>query len=305
MTDLSTEICGVKLENPLILASGLAQTGKVMVLFAEQGAGAVTSKSITIEKRKGHPQPTVKYNDWFTINAVGLTNSGIDKMKEELKFAKENTEVPVIASIFAFQKEKFGEVAEEISKVKPDLIQVNISCPNVEDEQSKSFGYDPKIAAEVTKQVKENTDIPVIMKLTPNTPYLKEVACACEEAGADGLCCFNTWGPGMVIDIEKGKPYLSNRVGGVSGKGIKPLVVRHIYDIYETVDIPIIASGGIRTGEDCIEMMMAGASTCDIFSAIYHRKKETFSEIKKEIKNFMKENGYKNLKEIIGKAHQN
>jgi len=206
--DISTKICGVKLQNPTVLASGImGMTGASLCFTARKGAGAVTTKSIGIEERKGHPAPIVIEWDKGLINAVGLSAPGIEESMEELGYAVQNSQAPVIASIFAPTTKKFGETAKIVSKAKPSLIEVNISCPNV-DKGGLVFGVDPEISARVTETVVKNTDKPVIVKLTPNVTDITVLAKAIEEAGATGLSLINTL-TGMAVDINTKRPIIT------------------------------------------------------------------------------------------------
>lgn len=303
--DLTTEICGLKFTNPIILASGiLGVTGSSMVNVVNNGAGGVVTKSISLKERTGHPAPIILSYEGGLINAVGLSTMGIEDTLEEIKFYKEKTKAPIITSIFASSVEEFGIVAKEISKANPDLIEVNISCPNVEAEFGRPFGTDPQIASQVTKIVKTNTNIPIIIKLSPNVTNIIDIAKAVEQAGADAISAINTVGPGMIIDTKTAKPILANKIGGISGPAIKPIAVRCVYQIYQNVKIPIIGIGGITNGNDAVEMMMAGAQAVQIGSAVYYRGVEVFKKLTEEIEKFMAEEGYSNIKEIIGKAHE-
>jgi dihydroorotate dehydrogenase (NAD+) catalytic subunit len=305
MVNISTKLCGIRLQNPTVLASGiLGTTGASLVNVAAHGAGAVTSKSIGLEERAGHPNPVlVEFENGF-INAVGLSGPGIEEGIEEIKYAVKNSKSPVIASIFASTIKDFGTAAKLISKAKPKFIEVNISCPNVQAEFGKPFATDPVISAQVTKAVKKNTSIPVIIKLSPNVSDIKSIAKAVEKAGADAIAAINTVGPGMVINLETAKPILANKMGGVSGPAIKPIAVRCIYDIYSVVKIPILGIGGVTYGKDAVELMMAGASAVGIGTAVYYRGIDVFRDVSKEIEEFMEKNGYNSLKEIIGRAHK-
>lgn len=303
--DISTRICGIRLSNPTVLASGiLGTTGASLVNVANNGAGAVTSKSIGLEERDGHPGPVLVEWDKGFVNAVGLSGPGIIEGIEEIKYAVKNSASPVIASIFASTVKDFGIVAREISKAKPRFIEANISCPNVEAEFGKPFATDANVSAEVTKIVKKNTSIPVIVKLSPNVPNIKLIASAVEKAGADAIAAINTVGPGMVINLETAKPILANKMGGVSGPAIRPIAVRCIYDIYSAVKIPIIGTGGVTNGRDAIELMMAGASAVGIGTAVYYRGIDVFRKVSEEIIEFMEENNYSSLKDVIGRAHR-
>ncbi|RJR31702.1 dihydroorotate dehydrogenase [Candidatus Parcubacteria bacterium] len=301
---MSTKLCGVKLQNPTILASGiLGVTASSMVNIVKNGAGAVTTKSCDLNGTPGHANPKLISFEHGLLNCVGLTNPGIKEKIEVVKECKEKNKTPLILSIYAKSADDFGKAAELADKSAADLIEVNISCPNVK-AGGKSFSFDPQNSARITKLVKQNTSKPVFIKLSPITPEITNVALACKEAGADGITAINTLGPGMIINIEAAKPVLSNKVGGVSGPAIFPIAVRCVYDIYKATKLPIIGTGGIMTGRDAVQMMMAGAVAVGIGSGIYYRGKEIFRLITEEIKEFMQNHGYKNLKEIIGKAHE-
>jgi len=298
-----TELCGIKLRNPTILASGImGVTGASLIKCIENGAGAVTCKSISLEERKGHPNPIlVQYEHGF-LNAVGLSSAGAEGIKE-LDYYKRKCKEPLIASIFAPTAEDFGDIAREVSKAKPDFIEANISCPNVQDEFGKPFATDPGLAAEVTRIVKKNSRVPVIVKLSPNVGNIKEIAQAVEKAGADIINAINTAGPGMAIDIRTAKPVLANKSGGISGPAIKPIAVKCVYDIREAVKVPIIGTGGITTGEDAIEIIMAGASAVGIGTAVYYRGIDVFKKVAREIEEFMEKEGYARINDMMGIAH--
>ena len=303
--NLGTEICGVKFSNPTILASGiLGVIGSSMVNVINNGAGGIVTKSISLKKREGNKAPLLLTYEAGMMNCVGLSSLGIENSIKEIELYKKQTKAPIITSIFASSAEEFGQVAREISSVKPDLIEVNISCPNVESEFGKPFGTNPKVAAEITKIVKSNTNIPIVVKLSPNVTDIVEIALAVEEAGADAISAINTVGPGMVINVEIAKPLLSNKVGGVSGPAIRPIAVRAVYEIYKKVKIPIMGIGGITTGKDVIEMMMAGASAVQIGSAVYYRGVSVFKKVCKEAEELLDQLGYSQITEVIGKAHE-
>lgn len=301
---LGTKIAGVRLKNPTVLAAGiLGVTGASLVNVARNGAGAVTTKSISLEERGGHPNPVIVEFESGLMNAVGLSNPGVDEFLDEVRHAVKNAGVPVIASVFGRTAEEFGIVAGRLSEVKPDLIELNISCPNVRDELGRPFGAEPGPAARVTEIVKNSTKVPVIVKLTPNTADIAAVARAAEQAGADALSAINTLGPGMMIDIKAAKPVLANRRGGLSGPAIRPIAVRCVYDIYEAVGIPIVGMGGVTTGKDAVEMLMAGASAVGLGSAVHYRGIDVFRKVCDEIQEFMEQEGYPGIKSLIGRAH--
>ncbi|MBU1178138.1 dihydroorotate dehydrogenase [Patescibacteria group bacterium] len=288
--------------NPIVTASGvLGVTGATMVNnVKEKGVGGVTMKSVSVEPREGHPNPTITTGEHFMINAVGLSNAGAENSVKEIKYYKENCQAPLIASVFAGDVEEFGEVTKKISEASPDFIEVNISCPNVEDEFGKPFAADPELAAEVTKIVKENTDIKVIVKLSPNVSSIGMIAQAVEAAGADAICAVNTFN-GTLIDVRTREFVLHNKFGGVSGPAIKPMAVKAVYDISQAVKIPIIGTGGVTTGQDVLEMMLAGATLVGVGSAVYFGGgKDVFANMMGEIEQIMKEEGVEDLTEMIG-----
>ena len=304
MTDLSTEICGVRFRNPAVLPAGiLGVTAASLIAVSSSGAGAVTTKSIGPEKRAGHNNPVVVEVDGSLLNAVGLSCSSLDESIESLKKAVKEAKAPVIASFYGRTAEEFGMVAERISVAKPALIEANISCPNIEDDYGKPFGTSCELAAKVTSEIKNKSRIPLIVKLSPNVPDIKGIAAAVEEAGADCIAAINTVGPGMYVDIKSCKPVLSNRAGGLSGPAIRPIAVRCVYDIYETVDVPIIGMGGVCSGRDMAEMLMAGASAVGIGTAVWKNGPDVFSRVCAELEGLMKANGYGSLKEVIGTVH--
>jgi dihydroorotate dehydrogenase (NAD+) catalytic subunit len=259
-------------------------------------------KSVSIEPREGHINPTITTGSCFVINAVGLSNAGVANSIKEINYYKENCKAPLIASIFAGEVDEFGMLARKISEAKPDFIEVNISCPNVKDEFGKPFASDPKLAAEVTKIVKKNTKIKVIIKLSPNVENIAVIAKACEGAGADAICAINTFN-GTMIDIRTRKFVLTNRFGGVSGPAIKPMAVKAVYDIHQAVKIPIIGTGGVTTGEDVMEMMLAGATLVGVGSAVYFSNRKIFRKMMDDIKEIMQEEKIEKLSSIIGKVN--
>jgi dihydroorotate dehydrogenase (NAD+) catalytic subunit len=300
--DLSTTFCNVNFRNPLILASGfLGVTASSMINIVNNGAGGVTIKSLGPKPRLGHHSPTIITWNQGMMNAVGLSNPGIDLGIKEMQEYKNQCDAPLIASIFAFKKSLFGELAEKVKYA--DLLEINISCPNVEHEAGTPFALDCDSAYEVTKLVKQKTNIPVIVKLSPNSLNIKDIAKKCEDAGADAINMGNTLGPGLLINIEAKKPILANKFGGISGGAIKPITLKRIWDIYEEVKIPIIGTGGVYNARDAIEMIMAGASLVGIGTAIYENGPETFEKINQEIFEFMKKHGYNSIYEMIGVAH--
>ena len=282
--DTSVEFLGTTFPNPLVLCSGyLGMTASTWDNVAKRGAGGITTKSIWLKEHKGHPNPVVIADENIMVNAVG---------------------VPLIVNIVGGKADDFIQIAEAVDKLKPQIIEVNMSCPNVEDEHGKPFATDCPRAADLTRKLKEITNIPLIVKLSPNVENIQEIASAVVEAGADGITAINTYGPGLVIDIDTAQPVLANKFGGVSGPGIRPLAVKKVFDIHSTVDVPIIGMGGITSGRDAIEMMMAGATLIGIGSALYYRGEDAFKIVLDEMVEWCDKNGIKSFNEIIGKTHK-
>ena len=298
---LQTKLCNIKLKNPTILASGILGVTKESVnRIGKAGAGAVTLKSLCHEERQGNSNPTMFGYDGVFLNAVGLPGQGIDSAMKDFQ-RLDNLIVPVIGSIYGYRIEQFGEVAKKMASLKPAMIEVDISCPHM--DYSKPYYADPELTAKVTSIVKKNSGkIPVSIKLSPNVYDIKEIAHAAEKSGADAITAINTVS-GMVIDVDAKKPILDNKIGGVSGPALKPIAVRCVYEIFETVKIPIIGTGGVTYGKDAIEMMLAGATAVGIGTGIYYRGIGIFSKVCDEMMQWMKKNKVKNLGEIRGCAH--
>jgi len=299
---LDANLCGVKLRNPTILASGILGVTKESVdRIGKAGAGAVTLKSLCHEERKGNANPTMFGYDNVFLNAVGLPGQGIDNAVKD--FGRlDNLSVPVIGSIYGYKIEQFGQVAKKMVSLKPALIEVDISCPHM--DYGKPYYADAELTAKVTREVKKNSGkIPVSIKLSPNVYDIKEIAHAAEKAGADAITAINT-ATGMVINIDARKPILANKVGGISGPALKPIAVRCVYEIYEAVKIPIIGTGGVTYGKDAIEMLMAGATAVGIGTAVYYRGIDVFRKVCNEMEEWMRKNKVKNLDEMRGIAHK-
>lgn len=276
-----------------------------MVRVARSGAGAITTKSCSLTPRPGHHNPAILKWGPGLINAVGLSNPGVEVMVEEIRTAKEQLAplgVPIIASIFAETIYDFGTITRFVSEAHPDLIEVNISCPNIDDRYRQMFAANPYVAAQVTRRVKRNTDIPVLVKLSPNVTDVTEIARAVVEAGADGITAINSLGPGMILDIETGQSMLSHGTGGVSGPAIRPIAVRCVRDICRAVNVPVIATGGVTSGRDAVEMILVGATAVGLGSAIAYRGMNVFREVCNELQAYMERHGYKCIKDFQGKA---
>lgn len=267
MNRLSVELPGLSMKNPIMPASGCFGFGREYAKFYDLSQlGAIAIKATTVEPRFGNPTPRVAETSSGMLNAIGLQNPGLEKViNEELVFL-ENYDVPIVANIAGSTTEDYIRVASEVSKVNNvHALELNISCPNVKTG-GIAFGTIPEVAAELTRAVKEVSEVPVYVKLSPNVTSIVEMAKAVEQAGADGLSMINTL-LGMRIDLKTKKPILANRTGGLSGPAIKPVVIRMIHEVSQVVSIPIIGMGGITSAEDVIEFFLAGASAVAVGTA--------------------------------------
>ncbi len=306
--NLSRKVLGVTFKNPTVLASGIMGiTASSWKFVAQNGAGGITTKSLWLKEHKGHRNPTIISTPEWTLNAVGVPDAGPEKAKEEIGLYMNEKPVPLIANVIAESIENFGKTAEKISALKPDFLEVNISCPNVEDEFGRPFACSAPDAAAVTKAVKNAVKkIPVFIKLSPNVDSIAAIAEACAAEGADGFTVINTVGPGMAIDLRSRMPILANKVGGLSGKAIKPLAVKCIADVYAATDgaLPIIGTGGVSTGEDALELILAGASLIGIGTAVWERGIDVFRKICDEMQLWCTNEGVETLDELVGGMHR-
>lgn len=291
------------MKSPLILASGIMGVSiSSMKKAVEGGAAAVTSKSISREERQGHSNPTMlSFGDVF-MNAVGYSNPGAEAAVQEFSDLS-GMGVPVIGSVIGTSPEDFAEVLETLKGVRFKAVEVPLSCPHTPGFGMLAGQGTPEATTEITKAVRKSTGLPVIIKLSPVLQNLCEVAKAAEKAGADAVNMGNTHGPGMRIDVATGKPVLDFKVGGVSGSAIRPISVRCVYDLYKSLKIPIIGTGGVTAGSDAIEMIMAGASAVGIGTGVYYRGFDVFNKVASEMELIMEEYGYSSLKDIRGAAH--
>lgn len=296
------------LPTPFVLASGIMGTSATLLeRAAALGAGAVTAKSAGPRPRIGHANPIVV--DWGEglINAVGLPNPGATQEAEILREARQRLEphgALVIGSIFAGTPDEFARVAQTVLTAKPHMLELNISCPNVHDDYGEPFAASCAGAVSVVDAVRPVCDVPLFVKLAPNVPNIGRIAADVVAAGADGITAINTM-PGMVIDIESGKPVLTNRSGGLSGPMIKPIAVRCIYEIRQAVpDVPIIGTGGVTNGRDAVELLMAGATAVGVGSAVYYRGVEVFQELAREVREFMSKRNFEHIAAISSIAHR-
>lgn len=267
MNRLQVKLPGLDLKNPIMPASGCYGYGEEFDKYYDLNElGAMMIKAVTLHPRLGNDLPRVCESDSGMLNAIGLKNPGLEVvMKEKLAFL-EKFSTPIIANVAGSTQEEYVEVCKQISThPKVAAIELNISCPNVK-EGGIAFGSDPEIAYTLTKKVKEVSQVPIYIKLSPNVTDIKEIAIAVEKAGADGITMINTL-TGMVIDPKTRKPILANKTGGLSGPAIKPIAIRMIYEVSSVVSIPIIGMGGVTNAKDALEMIMAGASAVAVGTA--------------------------------------
>ena len=296
---LKTKFLGVEVKSPLVLPAGvMGMSFSGMHISETNGAGIVTSKSLTLQPRTGHKGPVISEFEGGILNCMGLCNPGISDGLKEVDQYKERSQTPVIVSVFATNTEDFLLLTKEVNNSKGDFLELNLSCPNVFDEFGIPLAASKDEVFNIVKAVKEISNIPVIAKLSPNVYNIVEIASAAQKAGADALCLINTVGPGMMIDAKMVKPVLFNKFGGLSGPCIKPIALKLIYQTYSAVSIPILGMGGVTYGKDAVEMLMAGATTIGVGTAVYYRGIEVFDKINNEIIQFMDENGYENIIDI-------
>ncbi len=298
--DLSVELCGVKLDNPIVPASGTFGFGEDFKDFYDINIlGSFSFKGTTRESRFGNPTPRIAECKGGMINSVGLQNPGIDTVIQDiLPDMRKYFRKPVIANISGFSVEEYVYCCERIDKQdQVGIIEVNVSCPNVR-HGGMSFGTSPEHAAEVTRAVKAVTTKPVFIKLSPNVTDIVEIAKACEDAGADGICLVNTL-LGMRIDTLRRRPVIANTMGGFSGSAIFPLALRMVYQVSKACKIPVMGCGGVSTAADVIEMMMAGATAVQV-GAENLRNPYACKEIIEALPAEMERLGIESLRDIIG-----
>jgi dihydroorotate dehydrogenase (NAD+) catalytic subunit len=285
-----------------MLASGIMDedAGSIQRMI-NCGAGAIVTKSIGMQPRGGYANPTVVELEYGLLNAMGLPNPGIEHYGQEMK-KLQKSKIPIIGSIFGATAEEFVSLALKMEQYGATGIELNMSCPHAK-RYGLEVGCDTILLENIVSSVASQVHIPVFVKVSPNVMNLIEIAQAAENGNADGIVAINTV-KGMKIDIETTYPILSNRIGGYSGKAIKPIGIRCVYDLAQHIDIPIIGVGGITTGEDAIEYFMAGASAIQVGSAVYYRGVDVFAKICTEIEVWMKAHGYKKISELIGAVHQ-
>lgn len=298
MADTRVRIAGVEWKNPVTTASGTFGSGAEFAEFVDLNQiGAVTTKGVANIPWAGNPTPRVAETYGGMMNAVGLQNPGIDLFcKRDIPFLRQY-DTKIIVNVCGKSTEDYCEVVERLAGEDVDMLEINISCPNVK-EGGIAFGQNPKAAEEITKAVKKYAKQPVIMKLSPNVTDITEMAKAVEAGGADAVSLINTL-TGMKIDIHKRAFALANKTGGVSGPAIKPIAVRMVYQVANAVKLPIIGMGGIASAEDAIEFILAGASAVSVGTANFVNPGVT-AEVAAGIEKYMEQYGFQTIDEMVG-----
>ena len=296
---MKVNIAGVEWNNPVTVASGTFGSGAEYSDFVDLNKiGAVTTKGVANVPWPGNPTPRIAETYGGMINAIGLQNPGIDLfVKRDIPFLREYKDTKIIVNVCGKSTEDYCEVVERLASEDVDMLEINISCPNVK-EGGIAFGQDPKAVEAITKEMKKRAKQPVIMKLSPNVTNIAEMAKAAEAGGADALSLINTL-TGMKIDIHRRAFAVANKTGGLSGPAIKPVAVRMVYQVAQAVNVPIIGMGGIMCAEDAIEFMMAGANAVSIGTANFHNPNVTL-EVIEGMKQFCEKNGVKDINELVG-----
>lgn len=296
--NLSVDFAGIEMKNPVTTASGTFGSGAEFAEFVDLNElGAVTTKGVANVPWEGNPTPRVCETYGGMLNAIGLQNPGIDVfVKRDIPFLKQY-DTKIIVNVCGRTPKDYVEVVERLSQEDVDLLEINISCPNVK-AGGIAFGQDPKQVEKITAEIKAKAKQPVIMKLSPNVTDITVMAKAAQEGGADAISLINTL-TGMKIDINRRTFALANKTGGMSGPAVKPVAVRMVYQAAHAVTIPVLGMGGIATAEDALEFIMAGATMVSIGTANFHNPTATVDVIR-GIEAFMQKNGVKDIKELIG-----
>lgn len=297
--DLSVDIAGIKLKNPVMAASGTCGYGEELSAYIDLNSlGAIVVKGLCLKPKSGNPTPRIVETPCGMLNSIGLENVGVDGfIQDKLPFLKK-FDLPVFVNFFGNSVEEYGEVARRLDGVSGIAgLELNISCPNVK-RGGIAFGVDPKEASKVVKIVKGATKLPLITKLSPNVTDIKVMAKAVEEAGTDAISLINTLAA-MVIDVEKRRPKLANITGGLSGPAIKPIAVRMVWEVCQVVSVPVIGIGGIMSAEDAIEFFIVGASAVQVGTANFLNPDAT-AHITRGISDYLKRQKILKLSDLIG-----
>lgn len=299
MSELNVDVAGIKMKNPVMMASGTFGFGREYSQFYDLNLlGAIVVKGTTLEPRLGNPAPRIAETPSGMLNSVGLENPGVQHIIEEEIPWLSQFDVPIIVNINGYSFEEYWELAARLQGV-PGIaaLEVNISCPNVK-KGGMSFGTDPRMAAQVVEGVKRNTKLPLIVKLSPNVTDITDIARAVEDAGADGISLINTI-LAMAINIRTRRPVLSNVTGGMSGPAVKPIALRMVWQVAQVVKIPIVGMGGILTAEDAIEFLLAGATAVAIGAGNFYNLLAAV-EVIDGLKDWLKQEGIDDVRQLIG-----
>jgi dihydroorotate dehydrogenase (NAD+) catalytic subunit len=298
--DMTTDLGFVRLKNPVMTASGTFGSGEEYSEFLDiSRLGAVVTKGVSDVPWDGNPSPRIAETPSGMLNAIGLENPGVDRFIErDLPFLKRSG-ATIGVNVCGHTEEEYLNVVRKLTDDAISFLEINISCPNVK-QGALAFGTDPAMVEKITREIKEATDKPVVMKLTPNVTDIKEIARAAEAGGADGISLINTI-TGMKIDINKRRFVLANKTGGLSGPAIHPVAVRMVYEASHAVKIPVIGMGGIEKWQDAVEMMLAGASAVAVGAANFYNPTATL-EIIDGIENYLDDQGMDSVSEIVGAA---
>ena len=299
----SVELCGVTLKNPVMTASGTFGSGAEYSEFTDLNRlGAVVTKGVANVPWPGNPTPRVAEVYGGMLNAVGLQNPGIDLFCErDIPFLKKY-DTKIIVNVCGHSTEEYVEVVKRLAEEPVDMLEINISCPNVK-EGGMAFGTDAKMIEEITSKVKAVSKVPLIVKLSPNVTDIAEMAKAAEAGGADAISLINTL-LGMKIDINTRRPVLNNNMGGMSGPAVMPVAVRMVYQVRQAVKLPIIGMGGITTGEDAVEFLLAGADAVSVGTAGIVDP-YAWIKVRNGINDYLDKNGYESVNDIVGKLEMN
>jgi dihydroorotate dehydrogenase (NAD+) catalytic subunit len=300
MIDTSVTFCGLHFSNPIVTASGTFDAREYSDFIDLNELGGITTKAVSKEPYMGNDPPRLAEVYAGLLNSIGLANPGVDSFLErDVPFLAE-LEAKIIVNVVGKTIEDYLEVVEKLREAPIDIIELNVSCPNVK-EGGITFGSDPGLVENITRQAKQKAKQPLIVKLTPNVPDISKIAQAAESGGADGISLINTL-IGMAIDIKTRRPKLANVTGGFSGPAIKPVAVRMVYEAANAVKIPVLGMGGITTAEDAVEFLMAGATCVGIGTANFINPRASV-EILEGLRDFMKSRKILNVYDIIGAAN--
>lgn len=302
ITGLKVQLDNIELRNPLILASGILGTNSHLLLSAHRaGAGAVVTKSIGTSPRDGHDNPTVFELPFGLLNSMGLPNPGIDEFETEMTSLKGSGAI-VIGSVFGSNPAEYSVLCTRMEQSGAAAVELNLSCPHAHGLGAE-IGSDPSSVAEITAAAASSVKIPVFAKLTPNTSDICALGKAAEKGGAAAVVAINSL-KAMAIDPILRKPVMGNKIGGLSGTAIKPIGIRCVFELHEALEIPIIGAGGISSGMDVAEYVMAGANAVEIGTVVKDEGFGVFSRIAAELNDFMKREGFKTVEEMRGIAHE-